>query len=163
MLGGPVRWECSLGQAWVRPCLLKCKNQYLVLALVEETAVQALFGSIVWAFRRLKKSRSRDMSARNYAFHSVCPQLSFLSCTQCYHNMTARTTLAVIKTSSMIDCRRLKTWSIQTTDTWIQGRWLKPSGSCQCSARVVLLVTDGIQWTVTKPGIHHHTTNVYKT
>ena len=49
-----------------------------MLALGEETAVQAIVGSIVWAFRRLKKPRCRGMSARGYALHSVCPQLSFL-------------------------------------------------------------------------------------
>ena len=38
---------------------------------------QAVVGSIVWSFRRLKKPRSREMGARGYAFHSVCPQLSF--------------------------------------------------------------------------------------
>ena len=38
-----------------RPSPLKCKNEYLVLALEEETAVQTLVGSIIWAFRRLKK------------------------------------------------------------------------------------------------------------
>ena len=31
------------------------------------------------AFRRLKKSRSRELSPRSYALHSVCPQLSFSS------------------------------------------------------------------------------------
>ena len=56
---------------------LKCKNEYLVLALSEETAVQAVVGSSVWAFCRLKKPWSREMSARGYALHSVCPQLSF--------------------------------------------------------------------------------------
>ena len=56
---------------------LKCKNEYLVLALREETAVQAVGNSIVWAFRRLKKPRYREMSARGYALHNVCPQLSF--------------------------------------------------------------------------------------
>ena len=50
-----------------------------MLPLGEETAVQAVVGSIVWAFRRLKKPSCREMSARGYAFHSVCPQLSFLS------------------------------------------------------------------------------------
>ena len=44
---------------------------------VEETAVQAIVGSIVWAFSRLKKPRSREMSARSYALHSVRPKLSF--------------------------------------------------------------------------------------
>ena len=47
----------------------------------EETAVQAVAGSIVWAFRRLKKPRCREMSARGYALDSVCPQLSFFSST----------------------------------------------------------------------------------
>ena len=60
-----------------RPTPLKCKNEYLVLALVEETAVQAVVGSIVWAFRRLKKPRCREMSAWGYALYSVCPQLTF--------------------------------------------------------------------------------------
>ena len=35
-------------------------------------------GALVWAFRRLKKSRNREMSARGYALRSVCSQLSFL-------------------------------------------------------------------------------------
>ena len=43
---------------------LKCKNEYLVLALGEETAVD---GSIVWAFCRVKNPRSREMSALRYA------------------------------------------------------------------------------------------------
>ena len=51
----------------------------MVLALEEKTAVQTVVGSIVWAFRRLKKPRSREMSARGYALHSVCSQLSFFS------------------------------------------------------------------------------------
>ena len=42
-----------------------------------ETAVQAVIGSIAWAFRRLKKPRSLEMSARGYALHSLCLQLSF--------------------------------------------------------------------------------------
>ena len=62
-----------------RPTPLNCKNEYLVLALGEETAAQAVVGSIVWAFRRLKKPISREMSARRYALHSVRPQLSFFS------------------------------------------------------------------------------------
>ena len=49
-----------------------------MLALGEETAAQAVVGSIVWALHRLKKPRSREMSARGYALHSVCPQLSYL-------------------------------------------------------------------------------------
>ena len=49
------------------------QNEYLVLALREETAVQAVVGSIAWAFRRVKKPSSREMSARGYALHSVRP------------------------------------------------------------------------------------------
>ena len=60
-----------------RPTPLKCKNEYPVLPLEEETAVQAVVGSIVWAFRWLKKPRCREMSARGYALHKVYPQLSF--------------------------------------------------------------------------------------
>ena len=40
-----------------RPTPLKCKNEYMVLPLGEETAVQGVVGSVVWAFRRLKKPR----------------------------------------------------------------------------------------------------------
>ena len=52
---------------------LKCEIEYLLLALGEETAVQAVVGSIVWGFRRLKKLRCREMSARGYALNSVLP------------------------------------------------------------------------------------------
>ena len=41
--------------------------------------IQATVGSIVWAFRRLNKPRSREMSSCSYALHSVRPQRSFLS------------------------------------------------------------------------------------
>ena len=58
-----------------RPIPLKRKNEYLVLPLGEETAVQAVVRSIVWAFRRLKNPRCREMSARGYALHSVWPQI----------------------------------------------------------------------------------------
>ena len=37
------------------------------------TAAQVVVGSVVWALRGLKKPRSRDMSARGYALHCVCP------------------------------------------------------------------------------------------
>ena len=60
-----------------RPTPLKCKNDYPVLPLGEETAVQAVVSSIVWAFRRLKKPRGWELSARFYALHSVCAQLPF--------------------------------------------------------------------------------------
>ena len=61
-----------------RPTPLRCKNKYMVLALGEDTVVQAAVGSIVRAFRRLKKPRYREMSARGYVLHRVCPQHSFL-------------------------------------------------------------------------------------
>ena len=56
---------------------LNCENEYLVLAIWEKTAVQAVVGSIFWAFCRLKKPRNREMSGRDYALHSVRLQLSF--------------------------------------------------------------------------------------
>ena len=40
--------------------------------------LMALIGPIVWAIRRLTKPRSREMSARGYALHSVCFPSSFL-------------------------------------------------------------------------------------
>ena len=49
------------------PLHSKCKNEYMVLALEEETAAQTVVGSIVLAFRKLKMSRSWEMSARGYA------------------------------------------------------------------------------------------------
>ena len=45
--------------------------------LGEETAVQAVVGSIVWTFPRLKKPSCREMSGRGYALYSVRPQISF--------------------------------------------------------------------------------------
>ena len=54
---------------------LKGKNEYLVLALVTETAVRAVVGSIVWAGS--KKPKCREMSAGGYTLHSVCAQVSF--------------------------------------------------------------------------------------
>ena len=54
-----------------RPSPLNFKNEYLVLALWEETAVQAVVGAIVSAFRRLNKPKSRETSTRSYARRSV--------------------------------------------------------------------------------------------
>ena len=42
-----------------------------------KTFRRTVVGSIVWEFRRLKNPRCREMSARGYALHSVCPQLSY--------------------------------------------------------------------------------------
>ena len=67
----------SLFTSRSRPSPLNCKNEYLVLALGEESANEIVMGSIVWAFGRLKNLRSRKMSARGCALHSVCPQLFF--------------------------------------------------------------------------------------
>ena len=44
-----------------------------MLPLGEETAVQAVVGSIVWKFRRFKKPRCREMSARGYALIAYAP------------------------------------------------------------------------------------------
>ena len=49
-----------------------------MLGLGEETEVKVVVGSIFWAFLRLRKSKSREMSARGYAVQSVCHHLSFL-------------------------------------------------------------------------------------
>ena len=43
------------------------------------TAVQAVVGSIVWAFCRHKNPRSREMSACGYALLSVCAKLLFFN------------------------------------------------------------------------------------
>ena len=40
----------------------------------EETAVQAVVDSIIWAFRRLKKPKSREISARNKADFQIIPR-----------------------------------------------------------------------------------------
>ena len=74
-LAGNAHWAepSPLFAHKARPTPLKCKNEYLVLALGEETTVQSVIGCIVWAFRRLKKSRCREMGARGYALHSVRP------------------------------------------------------------------------------------------
>ena len=76
MLIGPSPYHCSpIGRP---PVHSSVKNEYLVLPLGEETAVQAVVGSIVRAFRRLKEPRIRERSARGYALYSVFPQLSSL-------------------------------------------------------------------------------------
>ena len=56
-----------------RPSPLNCKNESMVITLEEETAAQTVVGSIVWALRKLRKPRCREMSARSYALHSVNP------------------------------------------------------------------------------------------
>ena len=43
-----------------------------MLPLGEETAVHIKVGSIVWTFRRLKKPRCREMSARGYTPFIAC-------------------------------------------------------------------------------------------
>ena len=55
---------------------LNYENEYLVLALVGETAVQAVAISIVWAFHSLKIPESGD-EPRGYALHRVA-QFSFI-------------------------------------------------------------------------------------
>ena len=61
-----------------RPSPLNCENEYVLLALVEETTVQEVVGSIVWTFRTLKKPVSREMNDRGYALQRMPPtSLSF--------------------------------------------------------------------------------------
>ena len=84
MLCGPVPWECSLARALTTLRTYGAphsthKNEYIVLAVGKEPADQAIVGSIVWAFRRLKMSRSREMSDCGYELHSVCTHLSFFN------------------------------------------------------------------------------------
>ena len=73
-LAGNAHWAkpSPLFAHRARPTLLKCKNEYLVLALRKETAVQTV---VVLAFSRLEKPRCREMSAGSYALHSVPPNL----------------------------------------------------------------------------------------
>ena len=47
------------------------------MMIIIKIAAKTVVGFIVWMVRRLKKPRSREMSARGYALHSVCTQ--FLS------------------------------------------------------------------------------------
>ena len=74
LLGGPVRWECSLGWALtiVRHTPLKCKSEYLVLALGKEIAAQS-------GVSQAQKSRGIGKWASAATLHSVCPKLSFFS------------------------------------------------------------------------------------
>ena len=53
---------------------LACAIWFLLLPT---TAVQAVVGSIVWAFRRPNKQRCREMSARGYALYCECPPTFF--------------------------------------------------------------------------------------
>ena len=46
-------------------------------ALVKGIAALAVVGSIIWAFRRLKKPRSQEMSARSYALRNICTHSHF--------------------------------------------------------------------------------------
>ena len=55
--------------------LLKLIINIVLFQSALSSGAQAVVGSIVWAFRRLKKPRCREMSARGY----VCLQLSFFS------------------------------------------------------------------------------------
>ena len=54
MLIGPSPHHCSpIGRAPIHSSV----KQYLVLSLGKEIAVQAVVGSIVWAFRKLEKAK----------------------------------------------------------------------------------------------------------
>ena len=65
----------SYFQQWgVNTC---CTHFFSSFQFESSRAVQAVVGSIVWAFRSLKNPKSREMSARGYALHSVCAQFFF--------------------------------------------------------------------------------------
>ena len=76
---GNARWaeSSTLFAHRVRCNPLNCRKLVPGACTREGIAAQAVVGSIVWVFRRLKKPRSREMSARAYALHSVCTQRSF--------------------------------------------------------------------------------------
>ena len=61
-----------------RPTPVKCKNEYLLLALGEGTEVQAVVGSMAWAFRRLKKAKESGDERPWLRAYGVCPLFSFL-------------------------------------------------------------------------------------
>ena len=59
-----------------RPSRLNCEIQYLVFALKRELQPSETPGSS-WAFRGIKKPRTRDMRPRSCALHSVNPNFPF--------------------------------------------------------------------------------------
>ena len=61
------------------PSPLNRKIEYLVFALEEETAAEAVVGSIIRAFRRLKNGMSQKMSACSYTFHNAHNFSTFLA------------------------------------------------------------------------------------
>ena len=76
MLIGPRPHHCSpIGRALLHSSL---KTSTWCLHWERKLQSRQYVGSIAWAFRRLKKPRCREMSARGYELHSACPQLSFL-------------------------------------------------------------------------------------
>ena len=94
------------------PTPFKCKNVYL-------TPARAVVGSIVWAFRRLRKPRCREMSARGYALHSVCPQLSFF-----FFFIVSDTDFSGRKLSQMWN---FSTTKIENVYWWVQCHCIFPS------------------------------------
>ena len=50
------------------------KDHYKNVRYIYRYIVQAVVGSIVWAFRTLKKPRYGEMSARTYALYTRSPQ-----------------------------------------------------------------------------------------
>ena len=55
-----------------------------------ESCVQVVVGSIVWGFRRLKNPSCREISARGYALHSVCPNFRFFPLLTAFPSHTIR-------------------------------------------------------------------------
>ena len=62
-----------------RPTPLKCKNEYLMHALGQKTAVQAMAVSIVWEFRRLKGQGVGSWAPAATRFKAFVPNFPFFS------------------------------------------------------------------------------------
>ena len=70
-----------LPEKWGTRYPFKCENDYMVLALGEETAVQSVVGSIVWAFRRVRKAKEAGDQEAATCFKRKPPTfLFFLPC-----------------------------------------------------------------------------------
>ena len=81
--------------------------------------VQAIVGSIVWAYHRLKKPRIREMSARS-ALHSVCPQLSFFSFQR--PSLYGATSVLTRRSSSRSSTRSAEDRGVSSIDDYFRQR-----------------------------------------
>ena len=88
-----------------RPTPLKGENEYVVLALREETAVQAAVGSIVWALRHLG---SKSQSVGRYALHSVRPNFPFSLNSNAVKFMTSLQREAMLCVHFVVETRKVR-------------------------------------------------------